>query len=454
MANLLIKNIRAVVTCDGSDRVLTNADLLIEDGVIRALGQGISASCETLDASHMLCYPGLINTHHHLYQIFSRNLPAVQGFALFDWLVALYEIWKGLDRDVVRLSSLTGLGELLKTGCTTCFDHHYVFPHAAGDLLIDTQFAAAEELGIRMHASRGSMDLSKKDGGLPPDSVVQPVDAILKDSERLVAAYHDPSFGSMRQVALAPCSPFSVSSELLRQSALLARQLGVRLHTHLCETMDEERFTLEKFGMRPFAYLQSLGWAGPDVWYAHGIHFNDAELRALAETGTGVAHCPVSNMKLSSGVARVPEMLRLGVPVGLAVDGSASNDGSNLLEELRMCYLLHRLTSGEAAPTGYDVLKLATRGGARLLGRSDIGCIADGMCADFFLVDSRRLELVGACEDPKAMLATVGLKGPVDYTFVGGRMAVERGRLTGVDEGWLSYEANARFRKYLGDQEI
>lgn len=454
MANLLIKNIRAVVTCDGSDRVLTNADLLIEDGVIRALGQGISASCETLDASHMLCYPGLINTHHHLYQIFSRNLPAVQGFALFDWLVALYEIWKGLDRDVVRLSSLTGFGELLKTGCTTCFDHHYVFPHAAGDLLIDTQFAAAEELGIRMHASRGSMDLSKKDGGLPPDSVVQPVGAILKDSERLVAAYHDPSFGSMRQVALAPCSPFSVSSELLRQSALLARQLGVRLHTHLCETMDEERFTLEKFGMRPFAYVQSLGWAGPDVWYAHGIHFNDAELRALAETGTGVAHCPVSNMKLSSGVARVPEMLRLGVPVGLAVDGSASNDGSNLLEELRMCYLLHRLTSGEAAPTGYDVLKLATRGGARLLGRSDIGCIAEGMCADFFLVDSRRLELVGACEDPKAMLATVGLKGPVDYTFVGGRMAVERGRLTGVDEGWLSYEANARFRKYLGDQEI
>ncbi len=454
MANLLIKNIRAVVTCDGGDRVLTNADLLIEDGVIRALGQGISASCETLDASHMLCYPGLINTHHHLYQIFSRNLPAVQGFALFDWLVALYEIWKGLDRDVVRLSSLTGLGELLKTGCTTCFDHHYVFPHAAGDLLIDTQFAAAEELGIRMHASRGSMDLSKKDGGLPPDSVVQPVGAILKDSERLVAAYHDPSFGSMRQVALAPCSPFSVSSELLRQSALLARQLGVRLHTHLCETMDEERFTLEKFGMRPFAYLQSLGWAGPDVWYAHGIHFNDAELRALAETGTGVAHCPVSNMKLSSGVARVPEMLRLGVPVGLAVDGSASNDGSNLLEELRMCYLLHRLTSGEAAPTGYDVLKLATRGGACLLGRSDIGCIAKGMCADFFLVDSRRLELVGACEDPKAMLATVGLKGPVDYTFVGGRMAVERGRLTGVDEGWLSYEANARFRKYLEDQEI
>lgn len=451
MQSLLLKNLRAVVTCDDGDRVLTGADLLIENGVIRALGQGLSADCETFDASHMLCYPGLINTHHHLYQIFSRNLPAVQGFELFDWLVALYEIWKNLDRDIIRLSSLTGLGELLKTGCTTCFDHHYVFPHAAGDLLIDTQFAAAEELGIRMHASRGSMDLSRKDGGLPPDSVVQPIDAILRDSVRLVEAYHDPSFGAMRQVALAPCSPFSVSSELLRQSALLARELGVRLHTHLCETKDEERFTLEKFGMRPFAYMQSLGWTGPDVWYAHGIHFNDAELAALAETGTGVAHCPISNMKLSSGVARVPDMLHLGVPVGLAVDGSASNDGSNLLEELRVCYLLHRLTAGDAAPTGYDVLKLATRGSARLLGRSDIGCLAEGMCADFFLVDSRRLELVGACEDPKAMLATVGLKGAVDYTFVGGRMAVADGKLTGVDEGRLSYEANTRLKKYLGN---
>ena len=450
MQSLLLKNLRAIVTCDDGDRVLTGADLLIENGVIRALGQGLSADCETFDASHMLCYPGLINTHHHLYQIFSRNLPAVQGFELFDWLVALYEIWKNLDRDIIRLSSLTGLGELLKTGCTTCFDHHYVFPHAAGDLLIDTQFAAAEELGIRMHASRGSMDLSRKDGGLPPDSVVQPIDAILRDSVRLVETYHDPSFGAMRQVALAPCSPFSVSSELLRQSALLARELGVRLHTHLCETKDEERFTLEKFGMRPFAYMQSLGWTGQDVWYAHGIHFNDAELAALAETGTGVAHCPISNMKLSSGVARVPDMLRLGVPVGLAVDGSASNDGSNLLEELRICYLLHRLTAGDAAPTGYDVLKLATRGSARLLGRSDIGCLAEGMCADFFLVDSRRLELVGACEDPKAMLATVGLKGAVDYTFVGGRMAVADGKLTGVDEGRLSYEANTRLKKYLG----
>lgn len=448
MQRILLKNIRAVVTCDDGDRVLKNADMLIENGVIHALGHNLYAEGSVFDASHMLCYPGLINTHHHLYQIFSRNLPSVQGLALFDWLVALYEIWKNLDRDVVRLSSLTGLGELLKTGCTTCFDHHYVFPHAAGDLLIDAQFAAAEGLGIRMHAARGSMDLSKKDGGLPPDSVVQPIDAILQDSRRLIETYHDPSFGSMRQVVLAPCSPFSVSGDLMRQSALLARQFGVRLHTHLCETRDEERFTLEAFGMRPFAYMQSLGWTGPDVWYAHGIHFNDAELRSLAETGTGIAHCPISNMKLSSGVARVPEMLRLNIPVGLGVDGSASNDGSNLLEEMRVCYLLHRLISGESALSGYDVLKLATRGGARLLGRTDIGHLAVGMCADFFLVDSRRIELTGASESPEAMLATVGLKGAVDYTFVGGRMVVRNGSLCNADEEAISRESESKLSRY------
>jgi len=449
--SVLFKNILSLVTCDDSDRMLTHADMLVKNGVIAAIGENISAEgAEVFDASHMLCYPGLVNTHHHLYQIFSRNLSAVQSFELFDWLRALYEIWKNLDSDVVRLSSLTGMGELLKNGCTTCFDHHYVFPAAAGDMLIDTQFEAADTLGIRMHASRGSMDLSKKDGGLPPDSVVQPIDAIMRDSARLIETWHDPSFGAMHQVALAPCSPFSVSADLLKESAVLARQYGVRLHTHLCETKDEERYTLEKFNMRPFAYMETLGWSGPDVWYAHGIHFNNEELKALAATGTGVAHCPISNMKLSSGVARIPEMLKLGVPVGLAVDGSASNDGSNLLEELRVCYLLHRLTSGNAAPTGYDVLKLATRGSARLLGRNDIGCLKEGMCADFFLIDSRRTELIGAAEDPAAMLATVGLKAPVDYTFVHGKMAVKEGRLVGVDEEKLFREASEKVKKYLG----
>lgn len=449
MSSLLIRNLDTVVTCDDGDTVLKNADLYCEGGVIRALGQNLSRQAdETVDGTHLWCYPGLVNTHHHLYQTFSRNLPQVQNLELFDWLTSLYEIWKGLDEEAVRLSSLVGMGELLKHGCTTCFDHHYVFPAGAGDLL-GSQFAAADALGIRMHASRGSMDLSRKDGGLPPDSVVQTVDEIVTDSARLIERYHDGSFGSMHQLALAPCSPFSVSGELLRQIAALARQYGVRLHTHLAETRDEERFTLEHFQMRPLEYMASVGWTGPDVWYAHGIHFNDEELRELKRTGTGVAHCPISNMKLASGVARVPEMLKLGIAVGLGVDGSASNDGSSLMEELRACYLLHRLHSSKAAPSGYDVLKMATRGGARLLGRNDIGALEVGRCADFFLVDSRRLELVGAGYDPACVLATVGLRGPVDCTVVNGTVVVRRGRLVTIDEERTAAQARAKCAEYL-----
>lgn len=449
MSTLLIKNLHTLVTCDDRDSIIHQVDLLCKDGWIADIGPRLQDTADTvIDGSHLWCYPGLVNTHHHLYQVFSRNLPQVQNLELFDWLTALYEIWKGLNRDVVRLSSLTGMGELLKHGCTTCFDHHYVFPAGAGDLL-GAQFAAAEELGVRMFASRGSMDLSRKDGGLPPDSVVQTVDEILLDSARVIEVYHDPRPGSMHQVALAPCSPFSVSPELLRQSAVLARQYGVRLHTHLCETRDEERWTLENHGVRPLEYMSSLGWTGPDVWYAHGIHFNDEELRELARTGTGVAHCPISNMKLSSGVARVPEMLALGVPVGLAVDGSASNDGSSLMEELRVCYLLHRLHASGAAPSGYQVLKLATRGSARLLGREDIGSLEVGKCADFFLVDSRRLELTGAEYSPADALATVGLRGPVDWTVVNGRVVVREGRLVSVDEERVAEEARACCRAYL-----
>lgn len=453
MSSLLVKNLQAVVTCGDTDAVLHSVDLYCEDGFLRAIGPHLPyTGDETVDGSHFWCYPGLVNTHHHLYQVFSRNLPQVQNMELFDWLTTLYEIWKGLDETVVTLSSLTGMGELLKHGCTTCFDHHYVFPSHAGDL-IGAQFAAAETLGIRMHASRGSMDLSRKDGGLPPDSVVQTVDEIMADSARLIEAYHDPAPGSMRQLALAPCSPFSVSPELLRQSAVVARQYGVRLHTHLCETKDEEVYMLSHHGMRPLEFMASLGWTGSDVWYAHGIHFNDEELRELARTGTGVAHCPISNMKLSSGIARVPEMLALGVPVGLAVDGSASNDGSSLMEELRVCYLLHRLQSSKAAPSGYEVLKLATRGSARLLGRSDIGSLEVGKCADFFLVDSRRLELVGGGCDPASVLATVGLRGPVDMTVVAGKIVVRDGRLTSVDEARLSYDANQACAAYLAKAE-
>ena len=449
MSSLLFRNLAAVVTCNDADELLQNVDLYCEDGVIRAVGKNLPQRADReIDGTHLFCYPGLINTHHHLYQQFSRNLPQVQNMELFDWLKTLYEIWKNLDTQVVQYSSLTGMGELMKNGCTTCFDHHYVFPKDAGDLL-ESQFAAAQELGMRMFASRGSMDLSKKDGGLPPDSVVQTVDEIMADSARLVEKYHDTSYGAMHRIALAPCSPFSVSAELLRQSAILARQYGVRLHTHLCETKDEENFMLQREGVRPLEYMARLGWIGDDVWYAHGIHFNDEELRLLAKTGTGVAHCPISNMKLSSGIARIPEMLELGVPVGLAVDGSASNDGSSLLEELRVAFLLHRLNSSRLAPTGYDILKMATRGSARLLGRDDIGSLAVGKCADLFMVDERRLELVGACMDAKSVLGTVGLRGAVDYTVVHGRVTVKNGRLTTIDEDKIAFEANKKCMDYL-----
>ncbi len=449
MPALLLKNIQSLVTCDGDDRCLSQVDLLCEDGVITAIGPDLTApGGQIIDCTGMLCYPGLVNTHHHLYQCFSRNLPQVQNLELFDWLRALYQVWQHLDGDTVYYASLTAMGEMARHGCTTCFDHHYVFPRGAGDLLA-SQFAAAEVLGLRMVCSRGSMDLSQKDGGLPPDTVVQTVDEIMTDSIRAIETYHDSAPGSMRQVVLAPCSPFSVSADLLRESAALARQYGVRLHTHLCETKDEENYMLQREGMRPLAFMERLGWVGSDVWFAHGIHFNDQELQLLAQTGTGVAHCPASNMKLSSGVCRLPDLLELGVPVGLALDGSASNDGNSLLEELRTAYLLHRLTYSHRAPSGYDLLKLATRGGARVLGRTDIGSLEVGKQADLFLIDSRRLELVGACCDPKSVLATVGVRGPVDYTVVRGRAVVRQGQLTGVDTGSLAEKARRACAAYL-----
>jgi cytosine/adenosine deaminase-related metal-dependent hydrolase len=451
-SSLLLKNIQTIVSCDENDTIYRNADIHIVGNRIAEIGPSLrEGASRILDCSRMLCYPGLVNTHHHLYQQFSRNLPFVQNLELFDWLKALYRIWQNIDAEVAYASSLTGLGELMKNGCTTCFDHHYVFPARAGDL-IEAEFRAADALGIRLYASRGSMDLSQKDGGLPPDTVVQPIDEILRDSVRLAERWNDTSFGSMRNLALAPCSPFSVSTELLRQSALLARQYGLRLHTHLGETKDEEDYTLTRWHKRPLEYMADLGWLGNDVWFAHGIHLNDDELAELARTGTGIAHCPVSNMKLSSGVARIPKMLKLGIPVGLGVDGSASQDGSSLLEELRICYLLHRLVSSNDAPSGYECLKLATRGGASLLGRTDIGELSAGKCADLFLIDSRKSELTGAAYDPANMLATVGFRQPVDYTIVNGVITVEHGRLARMEEEHLADYASGVCDRYLQDQ--
>jgi len=455
MGKLLVSNVSSVVTCNDRDEVLSGADVLSENGVITAVGKDLekdprAEGAEKIDGSHYILYPGLVNTHHHLYQTFSRNLKEVQNMELFDWLKYLYEIWKNLDEDTVYYSSVTGMGELLKTGCTTCLDHHYVFPEGTtGISVLGQQFRAADELGMRFYATRGSMDLSKKDGGLPPDSVTQTVDEIMKDSEEVIDRFHDPRPFAMHRVALAPCSPFSVSRTLLEETAKLARKKHVRLHTHVAETKDEENYTLEKYGLRPLAYMEKVGWTGNDVWYAHGIHFNTDELKLLAETGTGVAHCPISNMKLASGVARIPEMLKLGVPVGLAVDGSASNDGSDLLEELRVCFLLHRLNWSKDAPSGYDVLKMATRGSARLLGRDDIGSVEAGKAADFFMIDENRLCMTGACFDPANVLGTVGYKGNVDYTVVNGEVVVKDGKLTKVDEEKLTAEAGVQVRKYL-----
>ena len=443
-----LQNIDTIVSCDERDRVYRNVDLWFQNGVIVAVGAYDGTPDTTIDARNLIVYPGLVNTHHHLYQYFTRNLKKVQNYELFDWLKALYGVWKNLNADTVLLSSTAGMAELLRYGCTTCFDHHYVFPNGAGDL-IAAQFQAADRLGIRMHASRGSMDLSEKDGGLPPDSVVQNVDAILSDSERLIKTYHDPSPFAMHRMVLAPCSPFSASTELYRQSARLARQYGVRLHTHLCETKDEETYTLAAFGKRPFDYMEDLGWTGEDVFYAHAIHLNDSELDRMAASGTKAAHCPCSNMKLSSGVMRLPDMLARGIAVGLAVDGSASNDGSNLMDEMRAAFLVHRLTWGDRAPSGYEILKLATVGGAHVLGRDDLGSIAVGKAADLFAIRRDRSDLLCAIDDPKNLFGNVGYHKPCDLVFVNGRLTVKDGQVLGIDEEKLVSDGQRELKRFL-----
>lgn len=451
--NTFIRNAKAIVTVDPQDRVLWNEGILIEDGVIRYIGPQQKEADRVIDASGCIVYPGLINAHHHLYQTFTRNLPQVQKMELFPWLKTLYEIWRGLDGESIYYSSLVGMGELIKYGCTTCMDHHYVFPRKGSEHFIDAQFRAAGDLGIRFHATRGSMSRGRSDGGLPPDDLVQDVDTILKDSERLVNAYHDGGRFSMRQVALAPCSPFSVTTDLLKQSALLARSLGVRLHTHLCETKDEEAFCRDVTGMRPLEYMASCGWLGEDVWFAHGIYFTDEEMRLLAGTRTGVAHCPASNMKLASGVCNIPRMLELGVPVGLAADGSASNDCSNLLEEIRTAYLLHRLHFSSNAPTGYDILKLATRGSAAVLGRTDTGSLEPGKAADLFMLETGFFDMTGADLDPACLLGTVGCHRPAKLVMIQGRIVAENGNLLTVDEKSAAEKADRLVSRLLNGEK-
>jgi cytosine/adenosine deaminase-related metal-dependent hydrolase len=400
-----------------------------------------TAADRVVEASGMVVLPGLVNTHHHLYQTLTRALPAVQDAELFDWLINLYRVWGELTGEAVYVSAKLGLAELLLSGCTTASDLFYVFPHGS-DVSIDAEIAAARELGIRFHPGRGSMSRGKSQGGLPPDEVVQTEEEILCDCERLIHTYHDPQRGAMLRIDLAPCSPFSVSREGMVAVRDLGRREGVRLHTHLAETRDEERYCQEVYGMRPVALMEDLGWLGPDAWFAHVVHVNEAEIARLAETGTGVAHCPSSNMRLGSGIAPIVPMLQAGVPVGLAVDGSASNDSSHMLAEARQALLLQRVRYGAGALSVTQALELATLGGARVLGRDDIGALAPGRAADLVGVRRDRLEYAGAQHDPVGALL---LCAPawVDLAMVQGEVRVWNGTIPGLDLPALVARHNA-----------
>ncbi len=445
MGKLLIRNADAIVSCDAKDTIYRNADLLIEDGKITEIGQNLVAEgAEIIDARGRYVYPGLVNTHHHLLQAFTRNIPAVQNSELFDWLMYLYNVWVQVDPEYMYLSSMVAMSEFVKFGGTTLFDQHFAFPRSAPKGIVDRQFDAAAEIGLRFHAGRSCFTRGKSQGGLPPDELVETTDEVLRDCERLIDKFHDPKEFSMRQVVCAPCSPFSVDSEIMLESARLARAKGVRLHTHLCETLDEENYCLETYGDRPLAWAEKCEFVGPDVWYAHGIHFTDEEVAFLAQTQTGVSHNAVSNMKLASGICKVPLMLKLGVPVGLAVDGCGSNDASNLLADLRTTFLLHRLNSSNQAPTAYQILKLGTVGSAQLLGRRDIGCLEAGKAGDLFMINMDKLDVVGATLDPASYLCTVGYGNYVERTVIAGQVVCENGRMLKIDEDQLKAQAGAK----------
>ena len=437
MSTLLVRNATVIATMDDEQGEVANGAIFARDGWIEQVGptrELPSTADEVLDATNHVVLPGLVNTHHHLYQTLTRAVPAAQDAGLFDWLRTLYPIWARMTASDVFVSAQVGLAELALSGCTTAFDHLYLFPN---DARLDDEIEAAATVGIRLHASRGSMSLGESDGGLPPDSVVENEQSILDDTRRLIEAYHDPEQGSMVQIVVAPCSPFSVTSAGMRESAELARQYGVHLHTHLAETVDEHDFCLEMFGLPPLAYAESVNWAGDDVWFAHAVHIDAPGVQWMASTGTGAAHCPSSNMRLASGIAPVRSYLSEGVRLGLGVDGSASNDGSHLLDEVRQAMLLSRLAASptlEGGPlmTAREALGIATRGGAAVLGRPDIGYLAPGMAADLIAIDLNRVGFAGALHDPVA--AVVFCRPPnVDYSFVHGKRIVDGGRLTTLE---------------------
>jgi cytosine/adenosine deaminase-related metal-dependent hydrolase len=464
MTTLLIKNARCIATFDSAAPTLSHewrdASILVRGHRIEAIGPAADlpqTADEVIDARGHLVTPGLINTHHHMTQSLTRAIPQVQNAELFGWLQGLYPIWAGLTPEMVRISTQVAMAELLLSGCTTSSDHLYIYPNG---VRLDDSIEAAQQIGMRFVATRGSMSVGQSQGGLPPDAVVENEDFILKDTQRLIETWHNKAHGAMVNVAVAPCSPFSVSQDLMRQSALLARSYGVRLHTHLAENDHDLAYTSEKFNCTPTQYAQDLGWLGADVWHAHCVKLDSEGIRLFAATRTGVAHCPCSNMRLASGIAPIRQMLDAGVPVGLGVDGSASNDAAHRVNEARQALLLARVGRAMRAPevrtdahgqhrtffgcelgpaemTARDALSLATRGGAQVLGRNDIGHLAAGMCADLALFDLNTLAFAGgAVHDPVGALLLCA-SPQAAYTVVHGRVVVRQGQLTTVELGPL-----------------
>ncbi len=431
METLLVQHALVLATFDSQRREIPDGGLFVRDNVIEQVGatETLPQTADTIiNARNMVILPGLVNTHHHLYQTLTRAVPKAQNAVLFDWLKTLYPIWANLTPDAVYTSALVGLAELMLSGCTTAADHLYLVPNGSSH---DDEIRAAQELGIRFHPTRGSMSLGESQGGLPPDRVVQDHGTILRDSRRVIESFHDAKPYSMCRVGLAPCSPFSVTPELMLESARLARAYNVRLHTHLAETMHEEDFCIQRFGKRPVEYAESLEWLGDDVWFAHSVWVNDSEIAQYAQTGTGIAHCPSSNMLLASGIAPIRKMVNAGVQVGLGVDGSASNDASHMLHEPRQAMLLARVGGDVQAMSARDALELATVGGAKVLGRDDIGSLEVGKAADFIGINLNRLNYAGM-HDPVAAIL-YGDTPRVDISVINGRVVVQDGNLLTLD---------------------
>ncbi|MFJ3316032.1 8-oxoguanine deaminase [Herbaspirillum huttiense] len=431
---LLIRNARVLVTMNEGREEIANGALYIRGKVIEQVGKTEDLpqeADEVIDASHHVVIPGLINTHHHMYQSLTRAIPSAQNGELFNWLTNLYPIWAGLTPEMIRVSTLTAMAELILSGCTTSSDHLYIYPNQTR---LDDSLEAAAQIGMRFHGARGAMSVGQSKGGLPPDRVVEEEPAILKDTQRLIETYHDSQRHAMQRIVVAPCSPFSVSRDLMREAADLARHYGVSLHTHLAENVNDIAYSREKFNMTPAEYAEDCGWVGHDVWHAHCVQLDEHGIDLFARTGTGVAHCPCSNMRLASGIAPIRKMLDAGVPVGLGVDGSASNDSAHMLGEVRQAMLLQRVGFGPDAMTARQALEVATLGGAKVLNRDDIGALKPGMSADVVMFDTRQIAFAGALHDPVAALVFC-TPANVNTSIINGRVIVREGQLTTIDLG-------------------